>query len=376
MISRLPAARENFLPTLGELNLSLDRGKIAIDRFRSLDTRAATLLWQPDQRLSISASASSGEELAPLDLLTEPAATYDNVRAFDFLRGETVDVSVVTGGNAALLPLTKTSRRLSINGAAWPRYSLQLNLDYEETSLRDFVSAVPAASSAIFNAFPERFQRDASGRLTLIDSRPTNFDREERRELRYGISFLLPVGGPKASIGGDRNAAVSSFRPAAADSVARLQVTASHSIALRDDIVIRDGLPVVDLLNGGAIGIGGGRARHLANASAALTGKGYGLRLTGSYRSGSSTFSGAAAAPERLRFGSTFTASARAFVEFGEWQSGTPWLRDTRLSLTIDNLTGTRQRVTDASGMTPLRFESAYRNSVGRTIELELRKVF
>ncbi|QDM39904.1 hypothetical protein [Altererythrobacter sp. TH136] len=209
-----------------------------------------------------------------------------------------------------------------------------------------------------------------------IDSRPTNFEREKRRELRYGLSFLLPLGGPKLTVGGDGNAAVASFRPAAADSVARLQVTASHSIALRDDIVIRPGLPVVDLLNGGAIGVGGGRGRHLVNASTALSGKGYGVRLTGLYRSGSSTFSGAGTSVQRLSFEPILTASVRTFVDLQTLAPARGWLKDTRLSLSVDNISGARQRVVDPNGFTPLRFQSAYRDPIGRTVELELRKVF
>ncbi|QDM39905.1 hypothetical protein [Altererythrobacter sp. TH136] len=113
----LASERQDFLAPLGELNLSLDRGYDLVARFRTLDRKAATLLWQPDQRLSISASVTSGEELPALDLLTDPTIIYDNVRAYDFLRQETVDVSVITGGNAALLPLDKISRKLSVSGA-------------------------------------------------------------------------------------------------------------------------------------------------------------------------------------------------------------------------------------------------------------------
>lgn len=372
----IASRRENFLGALGELSLSLDRGYDLVDRFRNLDRKGATLLWQPDQRLSITGSVTEGEELAPLDLLTDPTIIYDNVRTYDFLRGETVDLSVITGGNPALLPLRKTSRRLSMSGAAWQRYNLQLNLDYEETILRDFVAAIPAASASVLTAFPDRFQRDAAGRLVLVDSRPTNFDREDRQELRYGFSFLLPVGGSKRPVEPDSNAAVASFRTAAANSRARLQVTGSHSIALKDMIIIREGLPAIDLLDGGAIGVGGGRARHLINGSAALSGKGYGVRVAGLYRSASSTFSALPGAQGKLRYEPILTTSLKLFGELEELAPGSPWLKSTRLSLTVENFANRRQRVTDATGATPLRFQSAYRDSIGRTVELELRKTF
>jgi iron complex outermembrane receptor protein len=42
----------------------------------------------------------------------------------------------------------------------------------------------------------------------------------------------------------------------------------------------------------------------------------------------------------------------------------------------VENVTGHRQRVTDSAGLTPLRYQPAYRDPVGRTFEVELRKVF
>src|SRR5690606_4340349 len=176
----LASRRQGFLPALGELTLSFDRGYDAVDKLPNLDRSAVSTLWQPSERLSISGSITKSEELPQIELLSDPVIVYDNVRILDFLSGETVDVTAITGGNPGLSPLSKTARRASISAALWQKYNLQLNLDYESTTLRNFVGAVPAASSAVFLAFPERFQRDAEGRLVLIDTRPVNFERQER----------------------------------------------------------------------------------------------------------------------------------------------------------------------------------------------------
>jgi len=47
-----------------------------------------------------------------------------------------------------------------------------------------------------------------------------------------------------------------------------------------------------------------------------------------------------------------------------------------RLSLNIVNATNDRQEVRDSTGDTPLRYQAGYRDPLGRTIEIELRKVF
>ena len=145
---------------------------------------------------------------------------------------------------------------------------------------------------------------------------------------------------------------------------------------MRNEIVYRPGLPSVDLLRGGAVGFGVTQPRHFVNGSVALNGPGYGVRLNGAYRSGSTLQSGSLAAPEALRFAPIFTAGLRTFVELEPLFPATSWLKQTRVSLGVNNLANRRQRVTDASGAVPLRFQPAYRDAVGRTFEIELRKVF
>lgn len=364
----LASRGQGFLSPLGELSVSLDRGYHAVDNLPNLERSAISTLWQPTERLSLSGSITRSEELPQIELLTDPVVTYDNVRIFDFLSGETADVTAITGGNPGLSPLSKTARRASVSAALWQKYNLQLNLDYESTTVRNFVGAVPASSSAVFQAFPERFQRNADGRLILIDTRAVNFDRQRREDLRYGVSFTLPLG-PSVAAGPET-------APAAGRSRTRLQVNASHTYALQSDIVYRPGLPVVDLLQGGAIGFGITQPRHFVNGSLALSGQGYGVRLNGTYRSASTLQSGSLAAPDELRFASLFTANLRTFVELDSIWPKSTLLKQTRVSLGINNLANRRQTVTDASGTVPLRFQPAYRDAVGRTVEIELRKVF
>jgi hypothetical protein len=362
----LASRRQGFLPALGELSLSFDKGYDAVDNLPNLERSAISTLWQPTERVSISGSISKTEELPQIELLADPVIVYDNVRILDFLTGETVDVTAITGGNPGLAPLSKTARRASVSAAVWQKYNLQLNLDYESTTLRHFVGAVPASSSAVFLAFPERFQRDAEGRLVLIDTRAVNFDRQKREELRYGLNFTLPVG---PSVVGGPGAGPSAART-------RLLVHASHTYALRNDIVYRPGLPVVDLLRGGAVGFGITQPRHFMSGSVALSGPGYGVRLNGVYRSASTLQSGSLAAPDELRFASLFTANLRTFADLEPLLPGSRLFKQTRVSFGLNNLANRRQRVTDANGVVPLRFQPAYRDAVGRTVELELRKVF
>jgi outer membrane receptor protein involved in Fe transport len=53
-----------------------------------------------------------------------------------------------------------------------------------------------------------------------------------------------------------------------------------------------------------------------------------------------------------------------------------PWLRGSRLTLSVTNLFDERVQVRDATGATPLAYQAAYLDPVGRTFRVGLRKVF
>jgi outer membrane receptor protein involved in Fe transport len=51
-------------------------------------------------------------------------------------------------------------------------------------------------------------------------------------------------------------------------------------------------------------------------------------------------------------------------------------MKGTRITLAVTNLTNIRERVVDRFGFTPLAYQPGYRDPIGRSIELELRKKF
>ena len=72
--------------------------------------------------------------------------------------------------------------------------------------IRNPIASFPTATAEIEAAFPDRFLRDVTARLLRIDSRPVNFARSDREELRWGINFSKPIG-PQPPPGGWRGAA-------------------------------------------------------------------------------------------------------------------------------------------------------------------------
>ena len=268
------------------------------------------------------------------------------------------------------MPQRTKIQRLSALLRLVERLNLQLNAEYTDTDTRNFVSSLPDASAAIMLAFPDRFIRNAEGELTTIDLRPVNFGSDRERRLRWGLSM-------NAKIAGGAKPAVSAKGPSGPrPPTTYLQLSANHNIVFSDRIVIRPGLDSVDLLGGGAIGIGGGRMRHQLDGTAAITSGGLGARIGVTWRGPSTLESRIGGATDTLQFSPVFVFNLRAFTDAKRIFPNSSWAKGLRLSLDVVNLTNDRQRVRDSFGNTPLQYQSAYRDPIGRTIEVEIRKVF
>jgi hypothetical protein len=159
---------------------------------------------------------------------------------------------------------------------------------------------------------------------------------------------------------------------------ARMQFSVYHTWLLRSDIQLQSGAPVLDLLNGATVDNGGGASRHQVDVQAGLTKNGLGFRLNGKWQ-GATHVRGATTTTGDLRFSSLGTMGVQLFAQLGaqrEWAKKHPWMRGMRVSLNVDNLFDSQQKVRNSSGSTPVNYQPDYLNPLGRTIRLTVRKVF
>jgi len=363
----LTSRQGRVLPQIGDLDAT---GEYQLDHFSdagNLVHYALGLSWQPLTALRIHGGVEHNEMPASVELLGSPTLQSPNAFAFDPLTGNTVQVTEITGGNPSLKPETDQIRRLSAQLTLVKKLNLQLSGEYIDTDRRNFVSSLPGESAAIMLAFPDRFVRDSNGNLTTIDLRPVNFDSEEEKRLRWGLSMNTRIGGPAP--GAKRS-------PGHVTPTTYFQLTANHSVVFSDRIEIRSGLDPVDLLGGGAIGVGGGRVRHQLDGTAAITSGGLGARIGVTWRSRSSLLARSNGTTDTLTFSPLMTINLRVFADARRIIPDAKWAKGLRLSIDALNLTNSRQSVRDSFGITPLQYQPAYRDPIGRTIELEIRKVF
>jgi len=163
----------------------------------------------------------------------------------------------------------------------------------------------------------------------------------------------------------------------ALDTSERLEITLYHSWIFADKVQISPATPVVDLLHGGTLG-GGAQPAHSLQLNAGFSDNGIGWRLSGQWQSAASVTGSAAAGSTTgtLHFSSLATLSLRGFINLQQRLTKSKWARGTRITLALNNLFDTHQKVTDARGQTPLAYEPAYADPLGRTVSLSIRKLF
>jgi hypothetical protein len=158
----------------------------------------------------------------------------------------------------------------------------------------------------------------------------------------------------------------------------RLRISLFHTIYLADRFLVRPGGPVIDFLDGASVNGAGGQTRHEVQAQINIAERGYGAELNADWKSGS-TVKGAAGSTGDLDFSGLTKVNGRVFADLNQRKTlieQHPMLKGVRISFAVANIFDQRVKVRDALGVTPLNFQPAYLDPLGRTWKIELRKLF
>ncbi|HWL64283.1 MAG TPA: hypothetical protein VNQ32_15915 [Steroidobacteraceae bacterium] len=338
------------------------------------------LNWRWGNRLTMRAGVNH-EKVAPQpESLTNPIVTIDDYRTYDFVRQETVLVRYITGGNPDLE--VENRRRITFGGTARPLVSVDftLNAEYQRTIGRDAVSQLPAVSEDVQLAFPDRYVRDAEGRLIEVDARLVSFERTETEQIRWGANFrrafAVPQVAPTTLASGPR---IIINDGSAGDELSgagwRVNANFTHTWILANKRLARTGLPEQDLLAGG-VGLGSSISRHSVQGRFGVGHNGIGMQLAGNWRSRTRITAGTSDDPNDITFSSLLRFDLSAFANLGTVFPSSPLLKDSRVTLGVDNLLDAHQKVRDEDGITPLRYQRYLLDSRGRMVSLSLRKMF
>ncbi len=429
------------LGAVGDISVNVNAAAQHYSDFGTLSTLGYGLRWKPVAAVQILASANQDRAAPTGAQITDPLIATPNLSVFDYATGQTVFVTQLSGGNAALRESVRDQFRLTATVKPFEKPNLTLTATYLNSRTRNPIFAFPTPTPALEAAFPQRFLRDADGNLLQIDARPLNFLRAQSEQLRWGFDLSIPLKshiqkvieawraagskpedrpkelddiravfmrgrqqqqrqegdappppppGDGAGQGGGRGASAGpggGFRGPPGGGFGggpggggggRLSFSLYHTWHFTENILIAPGIAPLDLLNGDATGSSGGQPRHELQARVGYSNNGIGARLGVDWESGTHV-DGALGGNSRLEFGSLATVDLRLFANFGQMPSlvkQVPFLRGARVQVSVDNLFNQRRDVTDAAGMTPLRYQPGYLDPLGRSISISFRKLF
>lgn len=199
----LASRRKGVRTGIGDLSTNLNLAIRSVSDFGSLTTIGGGVNWSPIKPVSFIVSATRQENAPSISQLGNPLITTPNSQIFDYVRGQSVDVTRISGGNADLRAETRNVLRLGATYKPDQIQGLSLTANYSRVRVDNPVASFPAATAAVEAAFPDRFTRDASGVLTRIDTRPVNFAKRESEQFRWGFNFSRQIGKAPAPQPGD-----------------------------------------------------------------------------------------------------------------------------------------------------------------------------
>lgn len=392
---------------LGSLSLNFNAEVEELSDFGTLSTIGGGVTWSPIEAIRLVASFTDEDGAPTVQQLGNPEIATPSVRVFDFTRGETVEVTRIEGGNPNLIADNRRVMKLGVTLKPFDETDFVVRADYTRTRLDDEVSSFPAATPEIEAAFPGRFLRDASGRLVQVDVRPVNFAEHNRDELRWGFNYSRPLKSTRPPPFAPQRPAGSpaaADQPPAGDQAPRasgdggrgpgggfggrgrfggrggaggnLQFAVFHTWRMKDELLIRPGVPVLDLLDGDTLSGGSVTPKHQVDVQAGVSRNGLGARMTARWQEGGRIES--ALGGTGLNFSDLTTVNMRLFADLGlqPMARENPWMRGARISLSVDNLFDERVDVRDSTGVIPISYQPDLIDPLGRTVRLSFRKVF
>jgi outer membrane receptor protein involved in Fe transport len=365
MTANIPIASAAYdvLPFIGRLSVEISRGVSTVSRHSPLRSGHLALVWTPVKRIQFLATLKHAESPPPLDQLGAPRIATPNVPFADLVTGESVFVTSISGGNPDLLPERRRTLTLTANIQPLKTDALRTSVIYEDVTIHDQSSFLSVLTPAIAGAFPNRFKLDGAGGLTSVDLSPVSLYCERQRTLKASLSYSGQLG--------HRREQPAEGQPAKA---AYFYASLTPAVMLKDRLWLSPGTRPLDLLDGDSITAAGGRPRWDVQADLSLSRDGLGVSVQSVWHSGSRARNQAPAAD--IYFAALGTTALSFYSDLQQMLPNARWAKGLTVDATITNIANARPRVRNRLGETPIAYQPAYLDPLGRVVSMRLFKRF
>jgi len=360
----LTSRKARVVPAIGDVSINGSVYARRVSGFGSLSDRTVGLAWSPFKDVQVQLQDKRSGTAPDMDKLASPIVHIANVAVFDRATGRTEIVDLTTGGNPSLAAQRKHVRSAALNVKPFADSDIRIGATYEATSIRNEVGDIYALPPELEYLFPDRFVRDANGRLTAETFEPTNFYRHEQRALNLTISANGAVGKKREAKAGAKEGG---------DGRAHYYAGAGPVIRFSDRLRLRPGVPALDLLKGGSI-TGGGIPRVTSYFYSGIGYLGNDLTIGGWYQGSARVRSSIPASD--LSFSPLFKINIGAAISVHHFLPHEDWSHHLQVKVDVENATDAHVHVHDRNGNVPNRLQADYLDPIGRTVKLTLRKLW
>jgi len=367
------------LKQLGDLVVTTELTKLWVTDMKASTNWNISLNWRLSPWLRFSGLLSENSAPPPLALQNDPILETPGFLYYDPLNLQTRAVTRITGGLENLPRRSTDTKRIGIYARALDG-RLRLSSEYVETDVKNAIIDLPLASAAVLAAYPDRFIRNSIGELTAVDARPIALSRRTVSQLKFGANLNIrfaAVGRSNDAAPSESGGAEDSGSPnEASGGSSRLQVSGLYTRLLNSSLVLNSGDRPINLLSPEAIGLGRlAQSRHRFNLNVGYSERGFGVRLTMQHQS-KARLNTNGNELDALNFAPLTTFDLRSWAQGNKIFSNSKLMKSMRFTVAVQNVAGTRERVTDNSGLTPIAYQPIFRDPIGRTVAIEARKTF
>lgn len=337
---------------LGSVDLMPSIDYNAIDGLGHVTGTNLSLNWRPSSALSFDASFSRRGSLPSNEQINAPAQTLIGVTVYDYRVGDVVPVEQITGG-APLAPPSSQDLRVSANyNRPIGRSRINGNIGFSRSSTDRPTTSLTEPSAFVERFFPERFVRDATGRLVSVDVRPFNAVRQASEN----VSVAAKLSGGGRGGGANWNIGLRGDRQ------------------LRQSLLLAPGVPVIDMLTNPLSVSTGVQGRQQWSAQAGFQTRRWAANVSMTRRGGVRSTAlgdpetGVDVAPLTRLDGTLLLTPHRAgTVANSAARSGY------RVELSIANATNARPRIRTFTRAGSTTLNPGLLDPLGRTVALSLR---
>lgn len=359
----ISSRRDNVLAAIGDLSANASIFARHVSGFGSLADRTLGVTWGPIKGVQLLVQDKSSGTAPEMDKLASPIIVVPNAAIFDYATGRTEIVTLTRGGNPDLLAERKHVRSFGVNVKPFAG-DVRFSATYELTDIRNQVGDIYADTPLVEGIFPDLFVRDPSGRLIAETFQPTNFTLHRQRSLNMTLSASGAIGKKQTPKPGSQ---------ATGDGRAHFYAGAGPIVRFTDQLLLRPGAPVLNLLDGDSI-TGSGTPRVTGYFYSGIGYLGNDLNIGGWYQSGQRVRSDVPASD--LFFSPIFKLNVRFAISVHHFLRKEDWTRHLQVSIDVENVTDAHIHVHDRDGNVPNRFQPDFLDPIGRTVNLMVRKLF